>query len=246
VTDPLAGVLRDSWHLYRANAARVLAIAVALYGPAVAVTAVDAAHHGPSAWCYAIDALATYLLIVVVAARPPAPDTGVVPKRVKLVTAVVRAAPGAIILAAIWLAMTGSESFMGHFEFVAAIPAVYAMFLWLMTVPVVVIEDLAALAGLRRSWQLIRGHGSAIVDTVAKAYGVWFLVLFVPILVISIPGVPVVLQWVIPTIAGGLGYGPFLAITVTLAYCRLAATDSAAVSAGQSGPDAGPEPAPVA
>jgi hypothetical protein len=47
VTDPLVGVLRDAWHLYRASAAPMLVGAPALYG-----------------------ALATFLLIVVVAAPP--------------------------------------------------------------------------------------------------------------------------------------------------------------------------------
>jgi hypothetical protein len=57
--------------------------------------------------------------------------------------------------------MIGSESFMGHFEFVVAIPATYLLFMLVLTVPVVVIDDLPALTGLRRSWHLIRGQPSA-------------------------------------------------------------------------------------
>ncbi len=246
VNDPLVGVLRDAWHLYRPNAARMLLLAAALYAPAVVVTTLITVNRASTTWCYVADGLATFLLITVVAARPPPPREGTRPMRVRLTTAVVRAAPAAVILAATCLAMIRSESFMGHFEFVVAIPAIYLMFIWALTVPVVVIEDLSALPGLRRSWHLLRGHGSAVVDTVAKAYGVWILVMVVPILLISIPGEPVVLHWVIPTIAVDLCYGPFLAIVLTLVYYRLAGARSAAERDAHQGLDAGPEPAPAA
>jgi hypothetical protein len=246
VTDPLVGVLRDAWHLYRLNAVRMLAVAATLYGLAAAVTALVTVNHESAAWCDLADALATFLLIVVVAAHPPAPWGGRVPAHVGLTTAVVRAAPAAAILAATWLAMIGCESFMGHFEFVVAIPAIYLMFMWMLTVPVVIIEDLPALTGLRRSWRLIRGYGSSVVETVAKAYGVWILVMVIPIFVISNPGIPAVLHWVIPTVTVGLCYAPVMAIVVTLTYYRLAAAHSAAASDAQAGPDPRPEAAPAA
>jgi hypothetical protein len=251
VIDPLAGVLRDAWHLYRTRAVYMLAVAAAVYGPAAGLTALITVHHGSPAWCNLADALATFLLIVVVAARPPAPSNGRVPARIGLTKAVVRAAPAAAALALIVLGMVGSESFMGHFEFVVAIPAIYLMFLWIVTVPVVVIEDLPALAGLRRSRQLIRGHGSSVFETLAKAYGVWFLLMIIPIFVTSTPAIPVVLRWVIPTTIAELGYSPFAAIALTLTYYRLAAAHSLAVLGAaepdaQPGPDAPPLPAPTA
>jgi hypothetical protein len=138
--------------------------------------------------------------------------------------------------------MVGSESIMGHFEFVA-IPAIYLMFMWMLTVPVVIVEDLPALTGLRRTWQLIRGHGSAVVDTLAKLYGLWILVLVIPIFVISIPGTTVLLQRLIPTVVVGVGYGPFVAIVLTLTYYRLAAAWERAADPGL---DTQPEPAPAA
>lgn len=112
--------------------------------------------------------------------------------------------------------------------------------MWMLAVPVAVIEDLPALASVRRSWRLIHGHGSAVVVTIAGAYGLWFLVMLIPIFVIGIPGIPVVLHLVIPAVVAGVGYAPFLAIVLTLTYCRLRAADNATVPAVQSAPDAGP------
>ncbi len=242
MTDPLADVLRDAWHLHRASAARMLIIAAAVYGPAAGLTVLITVNRGSAAWCYAVAGVATFLLITVVAARPPAPRAGDAPTRIGLATAVVRAAPAAAVLAAVWLVLVGSISILRSWDFLVAIPALYLMFMWLLAVPVVVIEDLPVLAGVRRSWRLIHGHGSALVWTVAKAYGVWILVMVIPILVISTPGMPVVLHRVIPTIVAGVGYGPFMAITLTLIYYRLAA----ACDAAESGPGARPEPVAAA
>jgi hypothetical protein len=243
VTDPLAGVLTDAWRLYRARLARLLAVAAAVYGPAVGLTVLVTANHRSAGWCDLADALATFLLITLVAGHPPAPGEGKAPTRVRLTTAVFRVAPAAAVLAATWLAMVGSESFMGHFEFVVAIPAIYLMFMWMLTVPVVVIEDLPARTGLRRTWQLIFGHGSAVVDTLAKLCGLWILVMAVPIFVISLPGTTVLLQRLIPTVIVGVGYGPFVAIVLTLTYYRLAAAWEGAADPAL---DAETEPAPAA
>jgi hypothetical protein len=52
---------------------------------------------------------------------------------------------------------------------------------------------------------------------------------------------PAVIHRVIPIVAG-VGYGPFLAITLTLTYYRLASAHSVAAS----GPDARPQQVPAA
>jgi hypothetical protein len=242
VIDPLAGVLRDGWHLYRIRAARMLAVAAALYGPAIALTALVTINHGPALWCDLADGLATFLLITEVAAHPPAPRSGNVPTRIRLSTAVVRAAPAAAVLAGLWLATVGSISILRFWDFLVAIPALYLMFMWMLAVPVAIIEELPVLAALRRSWRLIHGHGSAVLWMLTKAYVISILVLLIPIIVTGMPGMPVVLHRVIPVLAAGVGFAPFAAIALTLTYCRLAAARSAA----ESGPDARPEPAPAA
>jgi hypothetical protein len=196
VTDPLAGVLREAWHLYRARVTRMLAVAVAVYGPAVGLIALVTVDHGSTAWCYAAIGLATFLLLAFVAARPRAPRGGDAPGQIALATAVVRAMPVAAVLAAICLVVIGSISILRFWDFLIAIPALYLMFMWVLAVPVV----------------------------------------------ISAPSMPAVIHRVIPTIVAGVGYGPFLAITLTLTYYRLASTHSVAAS----GPDARPQQVPAA
>jgi hypothetical protein len=220
--------------------------AIAIYGPAIALTALIDINHGSRFWCYAAIGLATFLLLAVVAARPPALRAGKAPVRIRLTTAIARAAPAGAVFASTCLVVAGSVPILRFWDFAVAIPGVYLMFMWMLAVPVAVIEDLPAVAGLRRSWRLIHGHGSAIVVTIAKAYGVWILFMLVPIFVIGFPGIPVVLHLVIPAAVAGLGYAPFAAVALTLAYYRLAAAHNAAVPGVQPGLDAGPEPAPVA
>jgi hypothetical protein len=241
VTDALAGVLRDAWHLYRLNAVSMVAAAAALYGPAAGLTALITVNHGSTTWCYAALGLSTFLLATFVVARPPAPGGGDAPTRIRLATAAVRAAPAAAVLAAIWLVMVGSISILRFWDFLVAIPALYLLFMWMLAVPVAIIEELPVLAGLRRSWRLIRGHGSAVLWMLTKAYVISILVMLIPIIVTGMPGMPVVLHRVIPVLVAGIGYGPFAAITLTLTYYRLAAARSAA----ETGPDARPEPAPA-
>lgn len=112
MTDPLAGILRDAWHAYRASAARMLVLAAALYGPAVGLTALITVDRKATAWCYAAIGLATFLLLAVVAARSPAPGGGDAPERIRLTTAIARAAPAGAVLASVWLVMLGSISIL--------------------------------------------------------------------------------------------------------------------------------------
>ncbi len=245
VTDPLEGVLRDAWHLYRASAGRMLLIAGAIYGPTAGLIALITVNRGSAAWCDAVVGAATFVLIAVVAARPPGSSGSDAPTPIRLATAVVRAAPAAAVLAAVWLVILASIPILKFWDFLVAIPALYLMFMWLLAVPVVIIEDLPVPAGVRRSWRLIHGHGSEVLWALAKAYGISILVMLIPINVISRPAMPVVLHRMIPAIVGGVGYGPFVAIALTLMYYRLAAARSAAELDARSEPSAGPEAAPA-
>jgi hypothetical protein len=92
-------------------------------------------------------------------------------------------------------------------------------------------------AALRRSWRLIHGHGPRLLLELTKAYAALVGVAVIPLFIASDPGLAYPLRVRLLPIVLGIGYGPFAALALTLAYYRLAAArDAAALNlAPQSG-----------
>jgi hypothetical protein len=227
VAEPLDGVLRDARTLYRAHAGRMLLLAAAVFLPAGCIDVLITMNQGSGAWCDIADELAALVLIAIVAANPPpdaagrpappkAQTTSVVPTALRFLT-------GGTIFACVLAATTSSVSVLGHLEFLVALPCFYLAFMWLLVVPVIVIEGTGPVAALRRSWQLIHGHGPRLFLELVKAYFGVLLVMLIPLLLATPPVEPYPLGLRMVPVAGGILCGPFAALALTLTYYRLAA-----------------------
>lgn len=232
VANPLDGVLGDARRLYRGNAVGLLLLSAALFLPAAGLIVLITARRWPGAWCDLADGLASFLLLAVVAARLPASRAGVTaparPLQEPVVRPLLRAAGAAAILAAMAVATTNAASFLGGLEILIAVPAMYLAFMSILTVPVIIIEGAQLPAALRRSWRLIHGHGPRLLLELIKAYAALVAVTMVPLFVASDPSLPYPLRMRLLPIPLGIGYGPFAALALTLAYYRLASARDAA------------------
>jgi len=99
------------------------------------------------------------------------------------------------------------------------LPGLFLLTRWIVVTPVVVLEELGALDALRRSWQLVRGHGWTVfgvivVTVVLAAVGqTLFIALFLFL--------PAFLQtWIGGLVANSL-VAPFVALSWTIMYFHL-------------------------
>jgi len=108
------------------------------------------------------------------------------------------------------------------------VPGLFLLTRWIVVTPVVVLEEKRATDALRRSWELVRGHG-------LRAFGVILVTLLVSafaqaIFVGIFSFLPAFLQnWIGGLVANSLT-APFLALSWTLLYFHLRG-DSAEVAA---------------
>ena len=218
MTGPLYGVLADARLLYRKNAARMFFVSCATFVPALGLDALITAYGGAQGWCTAVDFMAAFVLLGT-ASRMLGADLRGVAARTS------RSAAHELTVAAILTATATATRLevplLGHFEFALCLPALYLTFMWLLAVPVIVIEGGGVAAALRRSWRLIHGHGTTLWWELGKAYLAFVLCMLLP--AIAVGFLPV--SWCGALLAplAGVGYGPFAALAVARCYVRLAA-----------------------
>jgi hypothetical protein len=188
-----------------------------------------------TAWTGTIEWVAMLVLFALVArtlpsgpgrSRPaPAPGAPFVGLRAVAgitIAAAVTAGPG-----------TAADVYQNGFTSLIVLPCVYLSFMWMLALPVIVIEGAGPIAALRRSWRLIHGHGLRLLSTLLSLFIVWLAVMVVAVFIGVFPGMPDLLRSAVPQVLIGVFYGPFAAAALTLAYYRLAAAGelAAAVSA---------------
>jgi hypothetical protein len=100
------------------------------------------------------------------------------------------------------------------------VPGLILMTIWAVIVPVIVIEDSAALASFGRSQQLVRGRAWHVFGTLILVAIIMFVVYIVLDIIFRI-GLGVLGSGLATIIAGTL-IAPFWALVVTLVYYRLA------------------------
>jgi hypothetical protein len=214
--NPLSGVIGEAWSMYKAHAKHLLAIAFVIYLVA-AVLAVVLALLG-------LIGLFLGLLVIVVASfilqatlvkavqdvRDGRADLSISQTVNQAMPYIWRVA-GASILAGIaieiglWLIL---------------VPGLILMTIWAVIVPVIVIEDSAALASFGRSQQLVRGRAWHVFGTLILVAIIMFVVFFALDIIFRIAlGV---LGSGLATIIAGTLIAPFWALVVTLVYYRLA------------------------
>lgn len=226
----VGGVLSEAWQLYRRFFARFFLTAAAVFVvinlfSAIAADARAGAADAVAGFWSLIGILATLvgslwvqgaLTATVADVRDGHPDEGV-----EATYRRVRPSLVPLLLAGI---LAGLGIALGLVLLI--VPGLFLLTRWVLVTPVVVLERLGATDALRRSWQLVRGHGwsvfAVIVVTVLLALVAQglFLGLFLFL--------PTFLQnWIGGLVANSL-VTPFLALAWTLMYFHLRGEPAAA------------------
>lgn len=226
----VGGVLSEAWQLYRRFFARFFLTAAAVFVvinlfSAIAADARAGAADAVAGFWSLIGILATLvgslwvqgaLTATVADVRDGRPDEGV-----EATYRRVRPSLVPLLLAGI---LAGLGIALGLVLLI--VPGLFLLTRWVLVTPVVVLERLGATDALRRSWQLVRGHGwsvfAVIVVTVLLALVAQglFLGLFLFL--------PTFLQnWIGGLVANSL-VTPFLALAWTLMYFHLRGEPAAA------------------
>ena len=215
-TNPTAGVISESWQLYRRHWQHLLPVAAAVY---LGVAVISLALTAISSWFAQV--VAAILSIVglfwvqgaltraVQDIRDGRVDLSV-GETFRSVTSKIGPIAGASILAAIAI---------GIGFVLLIVPGLYLITIWSLIVPVIVLEDAGALASFGRSRDLVRGNGWNVFGVVV----ITFLILFAFGLVLGTVLAffdPAVQNFLSNVISGTLT-APFVALTWTLVYYRL-------------------------
>jgi hypothetical protein len=229
---PLTGVLGEVWEEYRRHAARLLPLAAAGVVAAGLATALVQLMAGqfdrpvmlllvvPATWL--LSKLVMILLVVVTVGlvyQTRAQDEAWRPAPARL-----RECVGEVT--AVWLIATLAV-LAGLLLFV--IPGLYLIAVWEVCVPVIVIERTGPLAALRRSRELIRGHGWHVLGLIVALTVLQNVVSLV--LRAAFSWLP--LTWQL-TVANGIAVTaviPAGALLATLIYYRLTAAEAAEAAA---------------
>jgi hypothetical protein len=118
--------------------------------------------------------------------------------------------------------------------FIVIIPGIYLATIWVLIVPVIMVENTGALASFGRSRQLVRGRFWNVLGTLILV----FLIVFVAEIVLSLIFLffPTALGSALAVLIAGSVMAPFGAAVVTLMYFRLVAAGPVTVGAAGGGP----------
>jgi hypothetical protein len=242
---PLTGVIKESWQLYKAQARHLLTIAFVVYLIAGIIAALLEELGGVFGALLAslVTIIALYLLQAALVkavqdVRDGRADLSV-GETFSAATPFIASVAGASILAGI--AITFGLILL-------IIPGLALITIWSLIVPVIVLEQVGALASFGRSQQLVRGRFWNVFGTLCLV----FLILLVADFVLGkiFAFMPIVLGHFLGSVIGGTLIAPFIAVVVTLMYFRLAAAPVDAGGYGYGGaspydaqnPYGGPQP----
>ena len=233
--NPLAGVLGESWQLYRTYARHLLTIAFFVYVIAAVVSAALALVGGifGALLGFLITIVAAFLLTAALVKAVQDVRDG----RVDLsVGQTVSAATPFIAPVAIAAILAGIGITVGLF--ILIIPGLFLLTIWCLIAPVIVLEGTGALESFGRSWQLVRGFFWNVFGILFMV----FLILFALNLVLGLVFSPLphfLAHW-LSSVVGDTLIAPFIAVVTTLMYFRLTGavvdTGAAPGPAGGSGP----------
>lgn len=214
--DPLAGLLEDSWQLYRKHAVHLLGIALAVYVVVAVIAGLLAFGLGGFGKLLAevVETCAAFLLEAALVKLVQEVREGkaklsvgqtirsVLPDFWSVAVASIAAA------VAIWIGLL-----------IVLVPGLYLLTIWAVVMPVLVIERRGVLAAFERSRKLVRGHGWQVFGTLVLLFLILILVgvVFGTFFVM----VPDAVRGGLGTIVTGTLVAPYIAVVVTLLYYRL-------------------------
>lgn len=213
---PTDGAIREAWELYKAHWRHLLPIALVVY---VAIAVVGVLLTAVLSWFGAL--LAAFISII-----------GLFWVQGALVTAVedvrdgrsdlslgetfdrVRPQLGSIVVAGL---LAGLGVVLGLVLLI--VPGLVLMTLWVLVIPVVVLERTTAGAAFGRSRELVRGYGWNVFGVIVLTLLV--LLAFEIVLAIVLSPLSNWLQSLVSNIVSGTVTAPFIALVWTLLYFRL-------------------------
>jgi hypothetical protein len=214
--NPLTGVLREAWDLYKTYARHFLLISFLLYLVSSVIVAILAEFVGLTGTLlsWAVDLFFMFLLqAALVKAVQDVRDGRVdLDLRATLSAALPYVLPvaAASILASIAIAV----------GFVLIIvPGLILLTFWSLIVPSIVVGNTPAMASFGRSWRLVRGYAWHVFVTYVLVFLI--LVLFQLVLQAIFVTLPAALGSFLSSAVAGTLISPFLALVVTLVYYRL-------------------------
>lgn len=227
---PLAGVLGESWQLYRRYARHLLTIAFIVFLIAAVVSAVLALVGGIFGALLGalVTFVAEFLLTAALVKAVQDVRDGTVDLSVGQTLSAAVPFIGPVAIAAI---LAGIAITIGLAIFI--IPGLFLLTIWCLIVPAIVLEGAGPLASFGRSWQLVRAH-------FWNVFGILFMVFVILlgvdlVLDVVFSPLPHFLSHFLSSVIGGTLIAPFIAVVSTLMYFRLSGAVSAGAASGPYG-----------
>jgi hypothetical protein len=239
--NPLAGVLGESWQLYRTYARHLLTISVIVYVVAAVVAAVLELTGGlfGTLLGFLVTIVAAFLLTAALVKAVQDVRDGRVDLSVGQTLSAATPLIGPVAIAAI---LAGIGITIGLFLLI--IPGLLLITIWCLIVPAIVVEGTGPLDSFGRSLQLVRGY-------FWNVFGILFMVFLILIaadIVLSLifGALPHFLGHFLSSVVDGTLVAPFMAVVTTLMYFRLSgvpvSTGAATGPSGDSGSYGNPGP----
>jgi hypothetical protein len=229
--NPLAGVLGESWQLYRTYARHLLTISVIVYVVAAIVSAVLQLIPGlfGALLGFLVTIVAAFLLTAALVKAVQDVRDG----RVDLsVGQTLSAATSLIAPVAVASILAGIGITVGLFLLI--IPGLFLITAWCLIVPTIVLEGAKPFDAFGRSWQLVKGAFWNVFGILVMVFLILFAVDIVLGLIFS--PLPHFLGHFLSSAVGGALIAPFIAVVTTLMYFRLSGvTVSTGAASGPSG-----------
>jgi hypothetical protein len=213
--NPLSGVLREAWEMYKAFARHLLTIAFIIYLAAAVIAALlglagrVGVGLGALVQIFAAFLLQAALVKAVQDVRDGRADMSLgetVSAALPYVWPVFLASFLATVAIAIGL-------------FLLIVPGLYLITIWAVIVPAIVIESAGVFASFGRSYRLVRGNGWHVFGTLVLVFVILLVVQFVLGLIFL--ALPYFWRSGLSSVISGTLVAPFLALVVTLVYYRL-------------------------
>jgi hypothetical protein len=219
--NPLAGVLGEAWQLYRAHAKHLLAIAFVIYLIAALLSALlSLAGAFGTGLAAIVSAFATFLLQATLIKAVQDVRSG---RAGMSIESTVSAVLPYLVPVAIASILAGIAIWIGFILLI--VPGLFLLTIWAVIIPVIMIERPDPLASFGRSHQLVRGRGWYVFGTLVLVWLALVLASFVLVVIFAV--LPLSVRDGLSTVIAGTLIAPYLAITVTLIYYRLAGDPAA-------------------
>jgi hypothetical protein len=227
---PLAGVLGESWQLYRKFARHLLAIAFIVFVIAAVVSAALTLVGGIIGALLGslVTFVAEFLLTAALVKAVQDVRDGRVDLSVGQTLSAALPLIGSVAIAAI---LAGIAITIGLAIFI--IPGLFLLTIWCLIVPTIVLEGVGPFDSFGRSWQLVKGYFWNVFGILFMVFLILLAVDFV--LSLAFSPLPYFLAHFLSSVIGGTLIAPFIAVVITLMYFRLSGAVTAGAASGPYG-----------